>query len=262
MFGFGACVGSFLNVCMLRWPMGQSIILPASRCSACGVKIPFSLNVPILGFFLLHGRARCCGAHLDPRYPAVEALTALIFTGLWFLYPPDLFLIYAVLSAGLIVASGIDLDHLVIPDGLTLGGVVAGISVSYLVPALQDRADPTDAMIRSALSAAAGGIMLYALAKVASWLLQKEAMGTGDAKLLAAIGAFLGWASLPWILAASSILGAVVGVLILMKRKQKFGIKIPYGPYLALAAFLWMLWAKSFFEKYLFNNSVNSGVPR
>ena len=256
VFFFGACVGSFLNVCILRWPLGVSIIHPASRCSACGVKIPFSLNVPILGYFLLRGRARCCGAHLDPRYPLVEALTASLFVCLWFLYPPKLFLVYAVLSAGLIVASGIDFDHLVIPDGLTLGGVVAGISLSYFVPEIQGMTDPTDAMIRSSLSAALGGGFLWALARTASWLLQKEAMGSGDAKLLAALGAFLGWTSFPWILSVSSMVGAGVGIALIFRRKQRLGVKIPYGPYLALAAILWLLAGQQIFSKYLFNKAI------
>ena len=260
VFFVGTCVGSFLNVCILRWPLGTSIIHPASRCCACGVKIPFFLNLPIFGYLALRGRARCCGAHLDPRYPVVEALTAALGVGLWFLYPPKLFLVYAVLTAGLIVASGIDFDHLVIPDGLTLGGVVAGISLSYLIPELQDRTDPTDAMIRSSLSAALGGGFLWALAKTASWLLQKEAMGTGDAKLLATLGAFLGWISLPWILAVSSLLGTAVGIAMLFPRKQKLGVKIPYGPYLALAALLWLLGGKSLLSKYLLNNSALTGL--
>ena len=259
VFVFGACVGSFLNVCILRWPLGQSIVQPSSRCPACGLKIPGGLNLPIVGYFRLGGRARCCGAHLDPRYPVTEGLTAVVFAWLWLLYPPQLFLIYALLVAGLIVASGIDFDHLVIPDGLTLGGVGLGISLSYLVPELQDRGDPTDAMIRSAVSAAGGGAVLFALAKTASWLLQKEAMGTGDAKLLAALGAFLGWTSIPWILAVSSLLGTAVGLAVLFRRKQKLGIKIPYGPYLALAAILWLLGGKVLFAKYLFNNSVVFG---
>lgn len=259
VFGFGACIGSFLNVCILRWPLGLSIIRPASRCPACGLQIPGFLNLPILGYFLLRGRARCCGAHLDPRYPVTEALTATIFTALWFLYPPEIFLIYALLVAGLVVASGIDFDHLVIPDGLTWGGVVLGITLSYLIPELQDCADPTDGMIRSSLSAAAGGAILYGLAKIASWILQKEAMGIGDAKLLAALGAFLGWSSFPWILAVSSLLGAGVGILILLGRKQKLGVKIPYGPYLALASLLWLLGGKGLSAKYLFNNSAFLG---
>jgi len=260
VFVLGACVGSFLNVCILRWPLGLSIVRPASRCAACGSRIPFSLNVPVLGYFLLQGRARCCGAHLDGRYPVIELFTALVFVALWFLYPPQLFSVYALLLAGLIVASGIDFDHLVIPDGLTLGGVAAGISLSYLLPELQDRADPTDAMIRSSLSAAAGGVFLFGLAKTASWLLQKEAMGTGDAKLLAALGAFLGWTSLPWILAVSSLVGAGVGLAILFRRKQKLGIKIPYGPYLALAALLWLLGGNWLVSKYLLNNSASPGL--
>ena len=260
VFGFGACVGSFLNVCILRWPLGLSMVRPASRCSACGIQIPFSLNVPIFGYFWLGGRARCCGAHLDWRYPLVELFTALIFTVLWFLYPPKLFSVYALLLAGLIVASGIDFDHLVIPDGLTLGGVAAGISLSYLIPELQSRIDPTDAMIRSSLSAAVGGATLFLLAKTASWLLQKEAMGTGDAKLLAALGAFLGWDALPFILAVSSLLGTAIGLGILVHRKQKLGVKIPYGPYLAMASLLWLLGGKAIFAKYLFNNSAISGL--
>lgn len=259
IFVLGACVGSFLNVCILRWPLGLSIIRPSSRCPACGLKIPGFLNLPVIGFFLLRGRARCCGAHLDRRYPATETLTALIFICLWFLYPPKLFLIYAVLSAGLIVASGIDFDHLVIPDGITLGGVVLGISLSYLVPELQDQTDPTEAMIRSTLSAAMGGTVLFVLAKTASWILQKEAMGTGDAKLLAGLGAFLGWTALPWILAVSSLLGAAFGLMILVRRKQKLGVKIPYGPYLALASILWLLGGKIWTAKYLFNNLPSAG---
>jgi len=260
ILGVGACVGSFLNVCILRWPLGISIVRPASRCPACGLKIPGSLNLPIVGYFLLQGRARCCGAHLDPRYPVTEGLTALLFTALWFLYPPQLFLVYAILGSGLIVASGIDFDHLVIPDGLTLGGVVAGISLSYLLPALQDSTDSADAMIHSAISAATGGAILYGLAKAASWMLQKEAMGSGDAKLLAALGAFLGWSSFPWILAVSSILGTAVGMTLLVQRKQKLGVKIPYGPYLALAALLWVLGGKTLFLKYLFNNPAHLSI--
>lgn len=260
VFGLGACVGSFLNVCILRWPLGASIVRPASRCPACGLAIPGYLNLPIFGFLLLRGRARCCGAHLDPRYPIVEALTAVLFTCLWFLYPPQLFLIYAVLAAGLITASGIDFDHLVIPDGLTLGGVLFGISLSYLFPELQDRMDSTDAMIRACLSAALGGGFLFLLAKTASWILQKEAMGTGDAKLLAGLGAFLGWTALPWILAVSSLLGTMVGLAILLQRKQKLGVKIPYGPYLALASLFWLLGGKTLVAKYLLNNSPLTGL--
>jgi len=170
----------------------------------------------------------------------VETFTAVACTGLWFLYPPKLFFLYVLLVAGLIVASGLDLDHLVIPDGLTLGGVLAGITASYFVPELQQVSDGTEAMLRSALSAAVGGAFLWALAKTSSWLLQKDAMGMGDAKLLAALGAFLGWKSLIWIVAGSSVLGSLFGLTILAKRKRKLGVKIPYGPFLALAAIIWI----------------------
>ncbi|MCX6934638.1 MAG: prepilin peptidase [Verrucomicrobia bacterium] len=256
VFVFGACIGSFLNVCILRIPLGQSIVRPPSRCAACGVKLPSFLNLPILGYLLLRGKARCCGAHLDPRYPIVEAGTAVIFTALWFFYPPQLFGVYLLLTAGLMIASCIDLDYLMIPDALTVGGVVAGICASYLVPELQGREDRVDAMIRSAMSAAAGGGFLWIVALTASWFLQKEAMGVGDAKLLAALGAFLGWTSLPFLLAISSLIGTGVGIAILTGRKRKFGVKVPYGPYLALSAVLWLLGGGAFASKYLFNNSI------
>jgi leader peptidase (prepilin peptidase)/N-methyltransferase len=152
------------------------------------------------------------------------------------------------------VASGIDLDYLVIPDALTIGGVVAGISLSYLIPSLQGKEDAVDAMIRSALSASVAGGFLWLVAKVASWLLQKEAMGIGDVKLLAALGAFLGWQSLPFILAVSSLIGTIIGIGILKQRKQKLGIKVPFGPYLALAALLWLLGGAKVVVKYLPNN--------
>ena len=248
VFVFGACVGSFLNVCILRWPLGLSIVHPPSRCSACGLKIPGFLNLPILGWAILRGRTRCCGAHLDWRYPMVEFFTALVFTALWFSYPPELFAVYSLLVAGLIVASGIDFDHLVIPDGLTMGGVVLGISFSYVVPGLQGRTEPTEAMIQAMLSGFLGGGLLFLLAKTAGWILQKEAMGLGDAKLLAAVATFLGWKSLPWILAISSILGSIVGLSLLIQRRQKLGVKIPYGPYLAAASILWLFLAKPFFK--------------
>jgi len=244
VFGMGACVGSFLNVCIVRIPLGQSIVRPWSRCSACGLEIPGFLNLPILGYFLLRGRARCCGAHLDPRYPLVELGTALVFTALWQVYPPPLFGVYTCLTAGLIVASGIDLDYLVIPDCLTVGGVVAGICASYLLPELQNTHNPTDGMIQAILGASAGGAILWITARVASWLLQKEAMGIGDAKLLAALGSFLGWPSIPFILMVSSCLGTAVGVGMIKSRTRKLGVKIPYGPYLALAAVLWVLLGK------------------
>lgn len=245
VFAMGACVGSFLNVCILRIPIGQSVVRPSSRCQACGLELPGFLNLPIVGYFLLRGRARCCGAHLDLRYPIVELGTAILFTVLWQLYPPSLFGVYALLTAGLIVASGIDFDYLVIPDSLTIGGVVTGICASYLFPEMQNSHTATDGMIQSALGAVIGYGILWITATVASWLLQKEAMGIGDAKLLAAMGAFLGWPSIPFILVASSFLGTLAGICIVKSRKRKLGIKIPYGPYLAAAAVLWLVLGKS-----------------
>jgi leader peptidase (prepilin peptidase)/N-methyltransferase len=174
----------------------------------------------------------------------VELGTALVFTALWKIYPPPLFGIYACLTAGLIVASGIDIDYLVIPDGLTVGGMIAGICASYLLPELHNTQNPTDGMIQSVLGASIGGGILWVTARTATWLLQKEAMGIGDAKLLAGLGSFLGWPSIPFILVISSFLGTAVGMTMIKSRKRKLGVKIPYGPYLAMAAVLWLLGGK------------------
>ena len=194
----GACVGSFLNVVILRVPKGQSIVRPGSHCG-CGAPIAWHDNIPVLSWLVLRGRARCCGRPFSWRYPAIEALTAGLFVVAAVRLPPDAALCAWVLLASLVAATFIDLDHLIIPDALTVGLGVVGVALSVLVPALHgEHAGPELAdRFRSGADALVGlvagsGLVLW-IALVAEVILRKEAMGFGDVKFVGAIGAFCGW---------------------------------------------------------------------
>jgi leader peptidase (prepilin peptidase)/N-methyltransferase len=213
-FLLGACVGSFLNVCIYRIPAGQSIVTPGSRC-ACGAPIKWHDNVPILSWFLLRGRARCCGRRFSFRYPFVEALTAALFVACWLLFPPAKALCGMLLCSALICATFIDLDHMVIPDAFTLWLGVAGVLLSCALPALHGRQHElfVIASLRSGIDSVVGllvgsGVVLW-IALLAEAVLKKEAMGFGDVKFVGAIGAFTGWHGA----AAAVFGGAVIGTL-------------------------------------------------
>ncbi len=213
-FLLGACVGSFLNVCIYRIPAGQSIVTPGSRC-ACGAPIKWHDNIPILSWFLLRGRARCCGRRFSFRYPFVEALTAALFLACWLLFPPAKALCGMLLCSALICATFIDLDHMVIPDAFTLWLGVAGVLLSCALPALHGRQHElfVIASLRSGIDSVVGllvgsGLVLW-IALLAEAVLKKEAMGFGDVKFVGAIGAFTGWHGA----AAAVFGGAVIGTL-------------------------------------------------
>ena len=214
VFGLGACVGSFLNVCIYRIPAGQSVVAPGSHC-ACGTPIAWYDNIPILSWFILRGRARCCGRPFSVRYPCIELLTALVFTACWCSFPPAKALCGMLLGAALIAATFIDLDHMVIPDAFTLGLGVAGVALSCAVPSLHGRQADLFilASVRSGVASFTGllvgsGLVLW-IALLAEAVLKKEAMGFGDVKFVGAIGAFVGWQG-----AAFAVFGgAIIGTL-------------------------------------------------
>jgi leader peptidase (prepilin peptidase)/N-methyltransferase len=213
-FVFGACVGSFLNVCIYRIPAGQSIVTPGSHC-ACGAPIRWYDNLPILSWIILRGRARCCGRPFSIRYPSVELLTALLFTTCWCSFPPAKALCGMLLCSALIAATFIDLDHMIIPDAFTLGLGVAGVVLSCALPALHGRQHEliVIAGVRSGIDSLTGllvgsGLVLW-IALLAETVLKREAMGFGDVKFVGAIGAFVGWQG-----AVFSVFGgAVIGTL-------------------------------------------------
>lgn len=198
-FIFGALTGSFLNVCILRIPLDQSIVTPGSHCS-CGKPIPWYHNIPILTWFLLRGRCFC--AERRPysfRYPAIEALTAILFLVTWLLYPPAVALCGFIFLGILICATFIDFDHMIIPDRFTIGGFIVGVMLAFIFPSLHGRESdiPLLAHLQSGLIAIIGGLIGSAvilwIGIIGSMLLRKEAMGFGDVKFIAAIGAFTGW---------------------------------------------------------------------
>jgi len=334
LFVFGCIVGSFLNVCIYRMPLGKSVISPPSHCPHCNYSIPFYLNVPLVTWLMLHGRCANCRAPISVRYFLVELLTGLMFAGCWVIYglaSPAVALVYCIVMAGLIAATFIDLEHFIIPDEITIGGAVMGFLCSFAVPGLHDaRGNAPKALVASFLGIVVGGLLvetvrqagklafgrmklaldgetkvffgetgmvlpdrevpyeeifyrksdairfrakrveladrclidvdvalsplklkiageefnpeqnLYMEAVTNQIVLPREAMGFGDVKFMAAIGAFLGWQATIFSLVVSSFIGAIVGgTLILLKRHERSS-PIPYGPYIAAAAAIWI----------------------
>ncbi len=224
-FGFGACIGSFLNVCIYRIPAGQSVVRPGSHC-ACGQPIRWYDNIPILSWLLLRGRARCCGRSFSVRYPAIELLTALVFLLCALLFPPGKAVCAMLFSSLLITGTFTDIDHMIIPDRCTIGGAVIGVIVSLLVPTLHGHTDDVVviASLKSGIDALLGlfvgsGIVLWILI-IAEKILGKEAMGFGDVKLLGCIGAFVGWQGAVVSVFGGSILGVLATLLWIPFRRQ------------------------------------------
>jgi leader peptidase (prepilin peptidase)/N-methyltransferase len=228
-FVFGAIIGSFLNVCIFRLPAGQSIVFPGSRCPACGTPVRRRDNIPILSYVLLRGRCRACQHAISLRYPAVEVLTGFMFVLLLVregVVP--MLAVSASFVAALIVISFIDVDHQIIPDVISLPGIVVGLLLSAC--------GYGPALIDSAVGILLGGGVLYAVAIGYHALTGREGMGGGDIKLLAMIGAFLGWQNVLVTLVLGSLSGALVGIGLILVRGDDRKVPIPFGPFLAAAA--------------------------
>ncbi|MDA8125325.1 MAG: prepilin peptidase [Deltaproteobacteria bacterium] len=229
----GAAVGSFLNVCIYRIPEGGSIVSPPSRCPHCGHPIRVRDNIPVISWLLLGAKCRDCRAGISFRYPLVEIATAaaawLLFLryGLTPAYP-----VVFLFVCTLIVITGIDLDHQIIPHVLTLSGIplFAVLSVWFMEIA------PLDAFLGIMIGAG----VLYFVAVYYEALTGREGMGGGDVNLLAMLGGFLGWKAIPFILLASSFIGAVVGLLIVLARGKDMRYAVPFGPFLCGAAALYL----------------------
>ena len=235
---FGALVGSFLNVVIVRLPEeGGSVVFPASHCPVCKKPISWYDNIPLLSFLFLRGRCRQCGGRISWRYPLVEALTALLSLALYQHFGPTiLFPIYFVFCAALLAVIFIDFQHQIIPDVISLPGIVVGFALSFVNPFVtwQD----------AGLGILFGGGSFYLLALGYYLLTKREGMGGGDIKLLAMIGAFLGWQSLPFVVFGSSLLGTVAGVWAMIKQRKGGKTVIPYGPFLAIAALLYLFFRR------------------
>lgn len=226
---FGAVIGSFLNVCIYRIPAEESIVRPASRCPQCGNPIRWHDNIPIIGWLALRGKCRDCGKDIPVRYAVVEALTALVSIALFLKFGPTMKFISAfAFSAVLIVITFIDLDHQIIPDVISLPGIPIFFLAAVLFMGLP--------WLESLIGVLIGGGVLYLIAFFYYLFTRREGMGGGDIKLLAMMGAFLGWKSLLFILLVSSFLGAIVGMGLMAFKGANMKYAVPFGPFLAIAA--------------------------
>jgi len=336
-FVFGSMIGSFLNVCIHRLPLGESIVSPPSHCPHCKYSIPWYLNVPLVTWLYLGGKCRNCGAPISIRYFLVELLTAVTFLGCWLAFGNEsawLALVYALFLAGLITATFIDFEHFIIPDEITVGGMVVGFVCSFLLPSLHSEANVAGSLRQSALGIVAGAGIIYLILRLGKLVFgrqkvalppdtriiftetavhlpdheipyeelfyrpsdvisfhartvelvdrcyqdvrvrltpislrigdeelnpeaephleavtteivfPREAMGLGDVKFMAAIGAFLGWKAVVFSLMFSSMIGSAVGITLIVLRKREWSSRLPYGPYIALAAAFWIFSGK------------------
>jgi leader peptidase (prepilin peptidase)/N-methyltransferase len=332
-FVFGCMVGSLLNVCIYRMPRGLSIVHPRSRCPHCEYSIPWFLNMPLVTWLYLRGKCANCKAPISIRYFLVELLTGLAFLACWWnfgLRSPGLALAACLIVAGFIVAIFIDIEHLIIPDEITIGGTVVGFLLSAAVPQLHNTLNRAEALKLSGLGIVVGGGIVYLILRAGKMafgkkkiefppdskiiftetslqlpdaeypfeelfyrktdfiqlyaktveltdrcyfktivkltpeqlligeekfdpelvphmevvgseiILPQEAMGFGDVKFMAAIGAFLGWQAAIFSLMWSAVLGTVFVLITMLFKRRELGQKIPYGPYIALAATIWL----------------------
>ncbi len=344
-FVIGATVGSFLNVCIYRWPVDLSINRPRrSFCPNCKQPIPWHQNLPLISWTVLRGSCANCGAKISLRYFAVELVTAVLFLAIWESFPWQVAIAYWIFISFLIIGTFIDFEHFIIPDRVTIGGIIAGVVCSVAVPALMQTDSRLAAGVRSLLAAALGYVILLIVleaGKIAfgrkrirfdaptsfTWIkrgddadfvvgteeslwsdyfsrerdrllltcdearidhhtygnimldfrydrviaeghammlddvvqisgvarelvIPREAMGRGDLKFLAAIGAFLGWRAVLFSLFAGSLLGSIVGLVTLVVGKPVWSAKLPFGPYLAFGAVTWMFLGNMFLRWY------------
>ena len=270
-FALGCCVASFLNVCIWRLPRNESVVRPGSHCPRCNAPIRWYQNIPIVSWLALRGRCANCHAPISARYVTVELTGGVLFLLVYLQWavsfflggPPPMGLVPHVdlwmmpvgwmVVAGLILGSFIDLDHYYLPDRVTIGGMVLGVPLSFLVPELHGVRTGMEALCWSVGGLAFGFCFLWGIGWVFTKLLKKDAMGFGDVKLLGAVGAFFGpWAVL-FTIVVSSLVGSIVGVGLILRGKAKLGgcTAVPYGPFIAIGVLAWMFWGPALLSWYM-----------
>lgn len=274
---FGAIVGSFLNVVIYRMPLDKSIVTPGSHCG-CGAPIKWYDNIPVLSWFLLRGKARCCGRPYGFRYAFVELLTAALFLTCWLMFPPAKALCGMFFVSCLLCAMFIDLDHMIIPEPFTIGLGVMGVVLSVFVPSLHGQDDGLFIVsaLHSSLISIQGlligsGLVLW-IAVIAETLLKKEAMGFADVTFVGAIGAFTGWQGAVFAIFGGAVVGTVwIGLAMLLKKlsgnrvqiapraetpdgqtTENLGmsVHVPFGPMLAIGGMLHFFCFSAWMDDY------------
>ena len=257
-FIFGGIAGSFLNVCIYRLPREKSIVKPTrSYCPHCHEPIAWYDNIPLVSYFLLHAQCRQCGSPISARYPAVEAVTAALFAATyWLMSAPgreehgSVILIYMVITGGLIAGSFMDLEFRIIPNSITVGGMLIAPVLSVASPWLHDKPEfcrtfmffgpgatvmgPLGACV---LGMAVGAFLTWSAGAMGKLIFRKEAMGMGDVKFMAALGGLLGWQQIVMVFFIGAIVGAVVGIVHILRTKEHH---IPFGPFLSVGALITM----------------------
>lgn len=244
VFLVGAVIGSFLNVCIYRIPRDESIVFPASHCPACGAGIRAFDNIPLLSYLVLRGKCRACGNRISWLYPVVELLSAGLTLALFlkFHFSATFFVLFLFCMA-LVVITFIDIEHQIIPDRISLSGIVVGFASSFILPWLSWKS--------SLIGIVTGGGSLLIVALGYQFLTKKEGMGGGDIKLLAMMGAFLGWRAVPFIIFLSSLAGSAVGISLMLARGKDSRLSIPFGPFLAFGALMFVFFGRQIIGWYL-----------
>ena len=235
-FALGSIIGSFLNVCIVRMPHEKSIVWPGSHCPHCQKSISWFDNIPLISFLFLAGRCRHYRQKISPRYFLVELLTGMLFVTFYFHFGWNILLLpYLVMLCGFVVATFVDFGHRIIPDEISVGGMIAGLLLSLMLPSLHGTDSHELALGRSALGVLIGGGSIYAMGLLGDWMFKKESMGGGDIKLMAMVGAFLGWKLAVLSFFIAPFFGAIYGVASKILTKDS---TIAYGPFLCLGSLI------------------------
>jgi len=244
IFILGLIVGSFSNVCIYRIPRNESIVYPASHCPKCRSNISPKDNIPLLSYILLKGRCRNCKSKISIQYPVVEFLTGFIYLIIYLIYGLSIqTLIYIILSSALIIIAFIDLNEQIVPDVISLPGIVLGLILSFFVSYIS--------FVNSALGVLVGGGIILIIGLAGSAIFKKEAMGGGDVKLAAMIGAFLGWRYIIISLFLGFFLGALAGIILILSKIKSREDVVPFGPFIVLGSLITLLWGEKIISWYI-----------
>ncbi len=241
---FGLIIGSFLNVVIYRIPEHKSIVYPSSRCPYCNTEIKPYDNIPVLSYIILRGRCRACGRHISLRYPVIELLTGVLFAGIYIKYGLALDLpVLFILTAGLVAVAFIDIDHRIIPNVITYPGIVLGFASSFFTG--------INSPVGSISGIAAGAGILLATAYIYKAVAGVEGMGMGDVKLMAMLGAFLGWEAVLFIVVMSAFIGSAAGIFLVIFAGKGRRYAVPFGPFISMAAILYLFYGQGIIAIYL-----------
>ncbi len=249
-FAFGACFGSFFNVIIYRLPLEKSIVMPGSHCMSCNEPIRWFDNIPLISYIALGGKCRHCKEPFSFRYFVVEFLTGVLFALVVWKYWPlidmgaplkmtAVTLIHFYFVGGLVIVTFIDFDHKIIPNQITFSGIPIGLAAAFLFPEIMPEMiagtrTHISGLLQSLLGAIVGGGFLYLVGAIGQRILKKEVMGFGDVKLLAMVGAFIGWKLTLLTIILSSFIGTLVGIMLIVMSRAKWQSQIPFGPYIVL----------------------------